>query len=214
MDRHRLILLSPLAVIAIGNIAARLTGSVLGVWAWIPLTLILWTMFAVLIAWGGGREAILKWWRAPRGAWGWSALAIGVGLVPLPILLLNWTLIDSLGLAVAWLVFALINAPLEEGYWRGLLLDRAAQWPGWLSMMYSSFFFAVNHPLTFGVHSIANRHPATLISTFIMGMAWAVVYRRTGSLRWTVIAHVLVDLFNLSILTFLNLYVPPRLPGG
>src|SRR5688572_17944600 len=99
MDRQRLILLSPLAVIAIGNITARLTGSVLGVWAWIPLTLSLWTMFAVLIAWGGGREAILKWSRAPRGAWCWSALAIGVGLVPLPILLLNWTLIDSLGLA-------------------------------------------------------------------------------------------------------------------
>src|SRR5688572_19372103 len=181
MDQRRLILLSPLVVVAIGNITARLAGSMLGVWAWIPLTLVLWAMFGLLIWWGGGRDAIRKWWRAPHGASGWSALAIAVGLIPLPILLLNWTLLDSLALAAAWILFALINAPLEEGYWRGLLLDRTANWPGWLGMLYSSFFFAVNHPMTFGVHSIANRHPATVISTFIMGMVWAVVYRKTGS---------------------------------
>jgi len=47
-----------------------------------------------------------------------------------------------------------------------------------------------------------------------MGTARAVVHRRTGSLRWTVIAHVPLDLFDLSILTFLDLYVPLSLPGG
>jgi len=135
-------------------------------------------------------------------------------LIPLLLFLLNWSLFDSFVLVLAWFFFALINAPLEEGYWRGLLLDKTAGWPGWLSVLYSSFFFALNHPLTFGVHSIANRHPVTLVSTFIMGAAWAVVYRRTGSLRWPVIAHVLVDLFNLSVLAFLNIYIPAALPGG
>jgi len=210
---QRLILLSPLAVIGVGNIMARLAGGILGVWAWIPLTLILWMMFGLLIAWGGGREAIRNWARAPQGARGWSALAIVVGLIPLPLFLSNWTLFDSPALGLAWLIFALVNAPLEEGYWRGLLLDKAAGWPGWLSVLYSSFCFAINHPLTFGVHSIANRHPVTVLSTFIMGLAWASVYRKTGSLRWTVSAHVLVDLFNLSVLAFLNVYVPPSLPG-
>lgn len=210
--RQHLILLSPLAVIATGNIIARLTGSVLGVWSWIPLTLALWGMFALLITWGGGRESIRRWSRPPQGAWGWSILAIVVGLIPLPLFLLNWKLFDSVWLGLAWLIFALINAPLEEGYWRGLLLDRTIGWPGWLSILYSSFFFAINHPLTFGVQSIANRHPVTLISTFVMGLVWAIVYRKTGSLRWVVIAHILVDLFNLSILAFLNLYVPPSLP--
>ena len=210
---QRLILLSPLAVIAIGHIIARLTGSVLGVWAWIPLTLSLWGMFALLIAWGGEREAIWRWSRPPQGAWGWSVLPIVVGLIPLPLFLLNWKLLDSAWLGLAWLIFALINAPLEEGYWRGLLLDKTSSWPSWLSVLYSSFFFAINHPLTFGVHSIANRHPITTVSTFIMGLVWAVVYRKTGSLRWAVIAHILVDLFNLSILAFLNVYVPSSLPG-
>jgi membrane protease YdiL (CAAX protease family) len=39
-----------------------------------------------------------------------------------------------------------------------------------------------------------------------------VVYRRTRSLRWTIIAHMLTDLLNLSILAFMNIVVPPGLP--
>jgi membrane protease YdiL (CAAX protease family) len=98
---------------------------------------------------------------------------------------------------------------LEEGYWRGLLLDNTRHWPAWLGVLYSTVFFAMNHPLTVGVYSIANRHPAVLISTGIMGLAWAVVYRKTHSLRWTMFAHMLADLLNLSILAFLNIVVPP-----
>ncbi len=209
--RQRLIFISPLAIIAIGHVTARAAGAVLEVWAWLPLTLILWGLFALLIAWGGGREAVRRWARPPQGAWGWSGLAIVVGLIPLPLFVLNVRRFDSPGLVLAWVIFALVNPLLEEGYWRGLLLDRTAGWSGWLSVPYSSFFFAINHPLTFGVHSIANRHPVTMISTFIMGLIWAIVYRRTGSLRWTVLAHFLVDLFNLSVLAFLNVYVPPGL---
>jgi len=80
-------------------------------------------------------------------------------------------------------------------------------------VLYSSFFFATNHPLTVGVHSIANRHPAVLISTFVMGLVWAVVYHKTQSLRWTIFGHFLTDLLNLSIPAFLNIVVPPGLPA-
>jgi hypothetical protein len=47
--------------------------------------------------------------------------------------------------------------------------------------------------------------------SYSMGLAWAVVYRRTRSLRWTIIAHMLTDLLNLSILAFMNIVVPPSL---
>src|SRR6185503_19415237 len=101
-------------------LTTRLAGAVLGVWTWVPLALVLWSLFALLIAWGGVREAVRRWAGPAKGSWGWSALAIGVALIPLPLLLLNWKLFDSPGLVLAWIMFALINAPLEEGYWRGV----------------------------------------------------------------------------------------------
>ncbi|MGA9365705.1 MAG: CPBP family intramembrane glutamic endopeptidase [Bacteroidota bacterium] len=211
-NRQRLVLLSPLVIIAVGRLIASLAGVVFGIWVWIPMTLVVWGMFAFMIAWGGGREATRRWLQAPQGAWGWSVLAVAVGLIPLSIFIQNWKLFLSVWLVLAWLLFALINPFLEEGYWRGLLLDNTKHWPGWVGVLYSTFFFAINHPLTIGVYSIANRHPVVLISTFVMGLVWAVVYRKTHSLRWTIFAHMLTDLLNLSVLAFLNIVVPPSLP--
>lgn len=211
-NRQRLILLSPLVIIAVGYIIAHAAMDVFGIWIWIPMTLVVWGMFAFMIAWGGGREAIRRWLQPSQGAWGWKVLAIVVGLIPLSVFILGWNLFPSIWIVLAWLLFALINPFLEEGYWRGLLLDSTKNWPGWLGILYSTFFFAINHPLTVGVFSIANRHPAVLISTFIMGLVWAVVYRKTQSLRWTIFAHMLTDLLNLSILAFLNIVVPPNMP--
>lgn len=211
-NRRRLILFSPLVIIAVGRLTAYFVGLLLGIWVWIPMILVVWAIFALMIIWGGGRESIRRWLRAPHGAWGWSVLAVVVGLIPLNVFILNWKLFPSVWIILAWLLFALINPLLEEGYWRGLLLDNTRSWPGWLGVLYSTFFFALNHPLTLGVYSIANRHPAVLISTAIMGLTWGVVYRKTQSLRWTIFAHMLTDLFNLSILSFLNIVVPPGLP--
>ncbi len=210
-NRRRLVLLSPLAIIAVGYLTAHLAGPVFGIWIWIPMIFIVWGMFGFMIAWGGGREAVKRWLQAPQGAWGWSVLAVVVGMIPLSVFILNWKLFPSIWLVLAWLLFAVINPFLEEGYWRGLLLDNTTNWPGPLGILYSSFFFAVNHPLTIGVYSIANRHPAVLISTFIMGLVWATTYRKTHSLRWTIVAHILVDVLNLSVLAFLNIFVPPSL---
>lgn len=201
---------SAVAVIALGHATARLAAPALGVWAWLPVTLVQWTCFAVLIALFAGRAGALRWLRTPGGGWRAAALAFAVGLMPLPILITSFRLLDSPVLVLLWLAFAAINPFLEEGYWRGLLLDRTSHWPSWVSIGASSALFALNHPLSYGVISIANAHPATLVSTFIMGIGWALVYRRSGSLRWPIAAHVVTDLCNLAVLAFMNLYVPVR----
>ncbi len=215
MDRARIRLrqwtvgLSPFIVIALGHLTARITGTV---WAWIPLTLLLWSLFALFIFLNDDGQSIQRWLRAPQGNWIWSFFSIVVGLIPLGVFLSNWQLLDPIWIWLPWLAFALINPFLEEGYWRGVLLDATAHLPRWCGIVYSSALFALNHPLTFGVNSIANAHPVTAISTFGMGLVWALTYHKTKSLRVVVVAHILVDLFNLSIPAFLNLYVPPGLP--
>lgn len=207
--RHRITLLSPIIVLALGHLTARIGGALFGVWAWLPLALIYWCMLAFFMVWGKNNETILRWLLpATKGTWGWSMLAIAVSLIPLPILIINWTLLRPIEVWLPWLLFALINPWFEEGYWRGLLLDTTATWKGGFSILYTSSLFALSHPILWGVNSIANRSIAVVISTFVMGVVWALVYQKTRSLRWIVIAHILVDLFNLAIPVFLNLYAP------
>jgi uncharacterized protein len=207
-SRQSLILISPIIIIAVGHLVARLAEDTFGVWGWVPMILVIWGMFGLMIAWAGGKDAIRRWWQPPQGGRRWTMLAIGAGLIPMGVFVSGWNLFPSISLVLAWLLFALVNPLLEEGYWRGVLLDCTERWPAWAAIIYSSVFFAINHPLSFGVYSIANQHPAVLISTFVMGVVWAVIYRKTRSLRWVTISHCLTDLLSLSVLTFLNIYVP------
>ncbi len=201
-----LVLLSPLVLIGINHMVARVAGRVMGAWAFVPVVLIAWTISAFLIIWGGGADSIRKWLKKPSGSVGWGALAISVAVMTLPLFLMHWKLLISWTIFLPWILIALINPWIEEFYWRGLLLDHTDKWPAWLSITFSSVVFAANHPLAFGVNSKANSGITILVSTFIMGVIWAVVYRKTKSLRWAIFAHFLVDIFNLSVPAFLNMF--------
>ncbi len=142
-----------------------------------------------------------------RGAL-WPILCCVVGLIPLPILLMNLHLLRSPGVTALWLLFALINPFFEEIYWRGYLLF-ALPFPKWLAVAYSTALFIASHPLMWGVFSIANRSLMTWASLALMGVVWSLTRLRTDNLRWCVLSHFAVDICNLSVFVFLNLYVPP-----
>jgi uncharacterized protein len=208
--RHRshLLLLSPWLVIAFAHVTARLAGGVLGVWAWAPTLLLFWSLIAALIIWSGGNAPTRRWLQPSQGSWRWALLAMGVALIPLPLLVLNWPLLGSPLVFLLWLAFGFLNPWFEEAYWRGALLDAASHWHSWAAVGYTSALFAASHPLIWGVHSIANGTIEVVVSTFVMGVVWSIIYKKTRSLRWAIASHVLVDLFGLSIPVFLNLYVP------
>lgn len=209
--KRRLLILSPLLVIAVGHVAARIAARFVGAWAWVPAVLVYWGLLGALIVWGRGPDAVRRWLGPARGSRGWTVLALVVGLIPLPILLQNLDLLADPVVFVCWLLFALINPWFEEFYWRGVLLDATADWPAWVSGAYSVVLFVAFHPLVVGVFSIANRNWMTVIGVALMGAAWTAAYRKTGTLRWAVASHVLVDLGNLAVPVFLNLYIPPPL---
>jgi uncharacterized protein len=208
-NRERIeILLSPIFVILIGHVTARVAGHFLGAWAWLPLTLVFWSTIGVVSYRYGG----FRGWRDrlgnSRGSWRWAALALLVGLLPLPLFLMHWRLLLSLDLFILWLIFGLMNPWIEEGYWRGLLLEATNGLPTAMRVFYTAGVFAISHPLMFGVNSIGVASTEVLVSTFVMGAVWAVVYLRTRSLRWCVASHVLVDLLSLSVPVFMNQFVP------
>ena len=93
---------------------------------------------------------------------------------------------------------ALVNATAEELLWRGTY---KAVFPNRfvLGYLYPSAGFAVWHLAPQSV--VPSRHPggavSYVISSGLFGLLWGRILNRTGSIRWTVVSHVLLDFSGL-----------------
>lgn len=201
----RLILVSPFLIIAINVLVAYSFGHFIGKWAFVPIILIEWCLFMYFVWRYAGKAAIQKWLEKSKGPFAWNLLAMVVCLLPLPVFILHYHTLDTWQVWLPWILLALINPWIEEFYWRGLLLDTTQDWSNTKAILYSTSLFALNHAV-FGINSELNSGFTIVIVTFIMGLAWSVVYKKTSSLRWVIFAHFWVDFFNLSSASFLDLY--------
>tara|TARA_B100000949_G_C14281283_1_gene451961 strand:+ start:2581 stop:3219 length:639 start_codon:yes stop_codon:yes gene_type:complete len=205
LTKKQIVLASPFLIIAINFGSAFMFGGIIGKWAFIPIILIEWCLFLFFIYKYSDRESRTKWLQRPKGPFGWNLLALLIGFLPLPLFLMHYQALGNWNVWVPWILLALINPWLEEYYWRGLLLEHSKKWSNWIAILFTSLVFALNHAV-FGVNSELNKGMTIIVSTFIMGIVWALVFKKTSSLRWIVLAHFLVDFFNLSAASFLDLY--------
>jgi uncharacterized protein len=209
MKKQILVIISPVFIVVICSIVIHLTSITLGVWAWLPWILTYWILTGIFVLVFGGVSSIKKWLSKPIGSWGWSTLAVLIGLAGLSMLITSWKLLATPQIILFWLMVGLLNPFFEEFFWRGLLLDYTKNWNSWISIIFFSLLFSSNHYFGIGVTSIGCRHPMLILNTFIIGLLYSWVYIKTKSLRWTIVGHSLADLFGLSIPVFLNLWIPP-----
>lgn len=204
-NKHTIVLLSPFFIIAINFATAYIAGNLIGKWAFVPIILIEWCLFMVVVMWAGGSDLIKKWIKPPKKKRIYLILALLSGCIPIPIFMMHYQLLAPLYIWVPWLVLALVNPWIEEFYWRGILLEYTSHWKLWIAVLFTSFTFALNH-LVFGINSELNQGLTVFASTFVMGLLWAIIFKKTASLRWVILAHFFVDIFNLSVPSFLDLY--------
>ncbi|MFP7413840.1 CPBP family intramembrane glutamic endopeptidase [Priestia filamentosa] len=205
-----IILLSPIIVILLGFITATGFSRFIDGWAWIPLAIVYWSSLGFCIGYFKENKQVKDWLKKPENSILPIILSLLLGMFPLSILIINYKLFDSIVLIVLWILFALINPWFEELYWRGVLLDAAIEWfPKWMSILYTTILFVLSHPLMWGVFSIASTSYHLYIYLMVMGIVWSLTYFKTKSLRWVILSHFIVDVGNLTVLTFLNIYVPP-----
>ena len=205
MKKDKIIILSPFIIIAVNLLVAYVFGQAIGKWAFIPMILMGWLTWSFFILKYAGFESIKTWLQKPRGTGWWILAAILVGSLPLPLFLFHSSTLADWTIWLPWALIALINPWIEEFYWRGLLLDHTKNWSNGAAILYSSALFAINHA-AFGINSELNSGYHVVLSTLIMGVIWAVIYMKTKSLRWAILSHFLVDFFNLSAASFLDLY--------
>ena len=205
VNRKTVVLLSPFLIITINFIVAFVFGDLIGKWAFVPIILIEWVLFLFFILRFTNSDTRSRWLSKSKGSFGWIILALFIGLLPLPLFLLHYDTLLHWHIWLPWILLALINPWIEEFYWRGLLFEYTQKWSKWSTILFTSSVFALNHAV-FGINSELNSGITVVISTFILGLVWGLVYQKTQSLRWIILAHFMVDFLNLSAASFLDLY--------
>jgi len=122
------------------------------------------------------------------------------------VLCLNFRSLNQPWVISSWLALAIIDPWLEEGHWRGLLMDAASRWPGWIAIAYTTVWFGLSHPLllaaggqrqgTFGSTGLLRHsfHGHDLIRGLLENPQLAVA----------IFSHRVVDLLSVSVLVSLN----------
>jgi membrane protease YdiL (CAAX protease family) len=203
-NRSRAVLLSPIIVVVTGSITAHVSGRLWGVWSWVPVMLVYWIMLAFLIGITRGFGEFRRWLRPSEASFGWRLLSLVTIVLFVPVFRLNFRSLNEGWMIACWLAIAIIDPWLEEGYWRGLMMDAATGWPGWAMIAYTTFWFGLSHPLLLGVNVKALSGMQGFLGTVFTGAIWSTVYWKTRSLRWPMFSHFVVDLLSVSVLVFLN----------
>lgn len=163
-----------------------------------------WLFWCLLLPiWVLGRAGLRDLFRRvsrPFGHPGW----LGALLLIWPPLLAGLTVLPvklpqaSLMVLLVSAALALVNATLEELLWRGAYIKAfptSALW-GWL---YPSFGFAIWHLAPQAIHGnpMPGGAATFLLGALVIGLSYGWVAWRTGSIRWTVASHVLMDFLGL-----------------
>lgn len=102
----------------------------------------------------------------------------------------------TLASGILVILFSICNGLVEEYFWRGMYLDQFRE---------NAVVFLIVSPVIFGAYHIAlwlikgityqGGFMALVGGAYVMGLIWAWVARRTGSILSVTIAHILVNIF-------------------
>jgi len=200
------IALLPIIIIAIGSSIAIIANRIIQEWAFVPLSVIYW--IAIFIITKPTRRKLAEILFNPAK----SLKYIFIAFIPVLFCIISfvWGIqyINGVLLIVLWVLFAIINPIAEELFWRAYLFDNL-DWKPTLKILFSSILFLLSHFLMWGVFSVTIRSYIMIMPLLIMGLTWGYVYYKTGNLKWCIVAHFFVDIMNLSVWVFLNIYIPP-----
>jgi len=209
--RQQALLATPWAVLATTYVAFQGFASL-----WGPKAGYLAAFVFYWVVWGGLLPLWVLGWRGLRGlfedarprlgkpAW------VGAVLLLLPIAGAAATVFAAklpaatVAIVLASAALALVNGTLEEVLWRGAYVRL---FPGrlFLGYIYPTLGFAIWHLAPQSVHPITmpGGVAAFIAGAIIMGACWGWAAWRTGSIRWSVVSHVMTDFLGLGATIYL-----------
>lgn len=200
--------ISPLILIIVNYFSSHLLYRRFASWCWVPILAVYYFLIAVIVFMLGENGHYREWFAKSKGRRVWRVMGIVFfSLFSLPYFVMNISLLNNASMIVLSIVYSLVNPFFEELYWRRVLLT-GTKTNGVLSVFISSIFFTVNHPAAFSLLNTTFTEPGFLVVTFMYGLMWSLLFKKTGSLRWNYATHAMVNFASLSVLVFMNVYVP------
>lgn len=198
---------SPMLIITIGFVVSIIFNQFFGPMSWVPIVFIYWGLILIVVNRDSKKheKSIFDYFKIKKYKWYLFLIAIIIGLLPLPIFLLSYQFLATPFLLLSWIVVAIVNPFFEELFWRGYMLEKGEGIPPVIKSIVSSLLFTLSHIAIWGVFSKAMLTKELVISVFIMGMVWSFLYLKSKSLVLPYFSHLLVDVFNCSVLAFMNL---------
>jgi hypothetical protein len=197
----------PVAVIAVCRILVKLLLPITAPYTWVPGMFIYWFVIFSIVYFDSKKKnkSITSYLKRTNAKVYLVILALVIGCLPLPIFILNIKLMNNGFFILSWLFVAMVNPFFEEIFWRGYMLEHEAKMPFWIKSTYASLLFTLSHVFIWGIFSTAMLTKELIVSVFIMGLAWSLIYRKSKSIVLPYFSHMLVDIFNLSVLAMMNL---------
>ncbi|TCL57243.1 hypothetical protein EDD76_109105 [Kineothrix alysoides] len=201
------IAITPLFIILIGLLTALLFNYYIGAWAFIPLALVYWVALGIFAKVDkiSLKGAFVK--SGQHRCFNILAYIPCIFCIVAFVWGLQFITFNPLYIILS-VIFVIVNPVMEELFWRQYLLEQL-KWKNWVKIIYSTILFSLSHPLMWGIFSVTIRSKVMVMPLLIMGILWGSVYLKTKTLRHCIIAHSLVDVLNLSVWVFLNIYIPP-----
>lgn len=207
MKKYISYLSEPIILIIIGGLVGVIFNFIIGSKSWMVLTLVYWSTILFFVCRNSKKsgKTLKSYFKFQNIKWYLVLISLVVGLLPLPIFLISYKLFTTPYLIISWLFVAIVNPFFEELFWRGYMLEKGVDIRFGMKAFLSTLFFTLSHPIMWGVFSKPMLTKELIISVFIMGLAWAFIYKKSKSLVLPYFSHFLVDIFNCSVLAFINL---------
>jgi membrane protease YdiL (CAAX protease family) len=193
-----LLLASPVLIVGFLRLIAMVLYPIKSNWVWVPFVLLYWLIIFILIKIYTPHLTIREVLNKPAGSWGWALVALVVGISGISFCLNNLEYYRIPEYVTAGIILALINPFFEETYWRKLMLDNFSNKP--VMVIYNSVIFGLLHLFSFSIISTPNQEFLIFPITAVLGLIYSLVYLKTGSLRYVIISHFIMDIFGFSAL--------------
>jgi uncharacterized protein len=97
---------------------------------------------------------------------------------------------------------ALVNASIEELFWRGVYLDSFSNLR--MACLFPALGFAIWHFAPLSVLPYNKGAVFFVLSAFLLGLFWGFVAFKTKSIGWNIVSHFLVDFSGFGALLYLR----------